>query len=159
MALTVGAGLVWSSSRTTWSRAVVDGGVRGTIERIETGAQHAPALAPLAFLALAGIAGLIATGGWARRVLSALLMLAGGTAGVLGVRGVVDGSGAHIGPWQAVLGGLLVMAAGVIAFGAARDLPRLGTRYENPRSARRPAEGETDLWKSLSEGRDPTTEE
>lgn len=157
--LLLGAGALWASSRLAWSEGSIDGGVRGTVRVRETGAQRVPALTPLAFLALAGIAGMVATGGWARRSLAVLLALAGSAAIVLGVSALIPLGSAEWGQWSAVAGGLLLLAAAALAFLAARDMPRLGARYENPRAAEAPPAAGEDIWKALSEGQDPTTRE
>ncbi|MGH3450045.1 MAG: Trp biosynthesis-associated membrane protein [Haloechinothrix sp.] len=157
VSLLLGAAAVWGSSRLTWTRTVSDAGVRGMVEVTETGAQRVPALLPLALLALAGIAGMVATGGWARRALSVLVALAGVAVCVAGVGGLIEGPEPRPGHGLALLGGLLVIAGGVVGIGAARTMPRLGARYENPQSSRPPTDVDDDLWKALSEGDDPTT--
>lgn len=87
-ALLLGALALWGASRLTWFAEFRDGGVRGTVLYRETGEQQATALVPLALLALAGVAGVIATGGWARRVLGVVLALAGVAAVWTGIDGV-----------------------------------------------------------------------
>lgn len=94
VALLLGALALWGASKLTWYAEFRDGGVRGTVLYRETGEQRATALVPLALLALAGVAGLIATGGWARRVLGVVLALAG----VAAVWAGVAGSGSPAGP-------------------------------------------------------------
>lgn len=155
--LLLGAGALWAASRLAWSQEAVDGGVRGTVQVRETGGQRAPALVPLAFLGLAGIAGMVATGGWVRRVLAVLLAVAGCAAAVLGISGLAGTGFGEVGPWAAVVGGLLLLTAAALAFRAAQDMPRLGARYENRRAADAAPGTDDDLWKALSEGQDPTT--
>lgn len=157
LALVSGAALVWLSSRATWSAEVVDGGVRGAVESTRSGAEHAPALVPLALLALAGVAGLIATGGWPRRVLCGVLALAGIALVAVAVGGLAELGIGTAGPWEALVGGLLILAGAVAGFASARALPRLGARYDNPRAPRRAEDDPAELWNTLSEGRDPTT--
>src|SRR4051794_40195117 len=76
-ALLLGAAALWGSSRLVWSATSHDAGVRGVVLDLQTGAEHSGALVPLAVLALAGVAGMVATGGWPRRVLGVVLALAG----------------------------------------------------------------------------------
>ncbi|RZS34299.1 tryptophan-associated transmembrane protein [Herbihabitans rhizosphaerae] len=131
--LLLGSVALWGSSRLDWERP--------------------GALVPLALLALAGIAGLIATAGLARRVLGAVLALAGLAAAWLAV--AADGGFAPRG--LAVAGGLLIVTGGVLVVRHAADLPRLGARYQAS-NAKPSTDGDpdADLWRALSEGRDPT---
>jgi len=66
------------------------------------------------------------------------------------------------GPVLGVLGGLLMLAAGLLAARWAAVLPRMGARYDAPsgRSASRPPPADPDraLWEALDDGRDPTRE-
>ncbi|MGH3519984.1 MAG: Trp biosynthesis-associated membrane protein [Haloechinothrix sp.] len=158
VSLLLGAAAVWVSSRMAWVLTVEDAGVRGLVEVAETGAQRAPALVPLALLALAGIAGMVATGGWARRALSALLAFAGVAVCVVTMTSLIGGE-LRPGHGLGLFGGLLVITGGAIGFRAARTMPRLGARYANPRPGKAATGSDNDLWNALSEGEDPTTRE
>ncbi len=163
-ALLLGALALWGASRLTWFAEFRDGGVRGTVLYRETGEQQATALVPLALLALAGVAGVIATGGWARRVLGVVLALAGVAAvwtGIDGVRfgGYADGlpvSQMLIGRGLAALGGILVAAGGLAAVKGAGAAARLGTKYAAPATRKKTRDPDAELWEALSEGEDPT---
>lgn len=164
VALLLGALALWGAAKLTWYAEFRDGGVRGTVLYRETGEQRATALVPLALLALAGVAGLIATGGWARRVLGAVLALAGvaaGWAGVAGVRftGWADGlpvTQMLLGRGLAVLGGILVAAGGLAAIKGAGRGARLGAKYAAPATRKKVRDPDAELWEALSEGEDPT---
>jgi hypothetical protein len=54
-------------------------------------------------------------------------------------------------------GGLLVLAAGVIAVVRGRRWAQMGSRYDAPGAARLSAEGSPALWDALDRGEDPTT--
>ncbi|MEV7548863.1 Trp biosynthesis-associated membrane protein [Amycolatopsis sp. NPDC089917] len=163
--LLLGAVALWGSSQLVWFAEFRDGGVRGTIVYTEIGSTRAIALIPLALLALAGTAGLIATGGWPRRVLGVVLAVAGAAAVWIGVAdgpftGFADGLpvaqmlGAR---GLAILGGILVAAGGLAAIKGAGRMPRLGAKYSAPGAKKRAAKDpETELWEALSEGEDPT---
>ncbi|KDN19809.1 Trp biosynthesis-associated membrane protein [Amycolatopsis rifamycinica] len=163
-ALLLGALALWGASRLTWFAEFRDGGVRGTILHRETGEQRATALVPLALLALAGVAGLVATGGWARRVLGVVLALAGLAAiwtGVAGVRfgGYADGlpvTEMLLGRGLAVVAGILVAAAGLAAVKGAGLATRLGARYAAPATRKKVRDPDAQLWEALSDGEDPT---
>ncbi|GAA4548662.1 Trp biosynthesis-associated membrane protein [Amycolatopsis samaneae] len=164
VALLLGAAALWGASRLVWFAEFRDGGVRGTILHTETGEQRAVSLVPLAILALAGVAGVVATGGWARRALGVLLVLAGAAgvwAAVDGVRfgGFADGlpvSQMLIGRGLAALGGILVAVGGLAAIKGAGSAVRLGARYSAPGAKRKARDPDTELWEALSEGEDPT---
>ncbi|WP_216208274.1 Trp biosynthesis-associated membrane protein [Amycolatopsis aidingensis] len=165
--LLLGAAALWGASRLTWFAEHRAAGVRGTVLHTETGAQAAGALVPLAVLALAGVAGMVATGGWPRRVLGGALVLAGLAACWVAVNGLrTDGypdgvPGAEIaeiyaGHGLAACGGLLVVVAGVLGLRGATRMPRMGAKYSAPAAKRSAVEHDYDLWDALSDGRDPT---
>jgi hypothetical protein len=164
VALLLAALALWGASRLTWFAEFRDGGVRGTVLHRETGEQRATALVPLALLALAGVAGVIATGGWARRVLGVVLALAGVAAVWSGVAGVRFGGYAGglpvtemlLGRGLAVLGGILVAAGGLAAVKGAGRAARLGARYAAPATRKKVRDPDAELWEALSEGEDPT---
>jgi uncharacterized membrane protein (TIGR02234 family) len=143
---------------------------------------------PLALLALAGIAGLVALRRVGRVLAGIVLVLcsaaalvsvlvfgathssatgAGGWVAAIAAEraGVgVDASGAVVGAWWVVelVGVLLVAAAGVLAVVASREWPSLGRRYE-----RQDAESgtggtqrsqERSAWEQLDAGVDPTVD-
>ena len=166
MALLLGAALLWGSSRLVWTAQSRDAGVRGIVLDTQTGAQVTGALLPLAVLALAGVAGLVATGGWARRVLALVLLVAGGAACWLAVDGARwhgYPSGAPVtqivtGRGLALLAGILVIIGGLVAVRHARVMPRLGTPYSAPSVKKSTRDADAELWEALSEGEDPTTD-
>ncbi|MGA6166783.1 Trp biosynthesis-associated membrane protein [Amycolatopsis magusensis] len=153
--LGLGALALWGASRLTWfERPRSD--LPGVPPQVVTGADHLPALVPLAVLVAAGVAGLVATSGWARRVVA--LVLAGtGLAACLVVL-LNLGGGPRLAGWGlAVLGGLLVLAGGGLGVREAGRLPRLGAKYSAPGGKRPARDADTELWDALSDGRDPTT--
>ncbi|RZQ60009.1 Trp biosynthesis-associated membrane protein [Amycolatopsis suaedae] len=165
--LLLGAGGLWGSSRLIWFAEFRDAGVRGMVLYSENGATRAVALVPLAILALAGVAGVVATGGWPRRILAFVLAAAGVAAcwvAVDGVRfgGYADGVPAAeilTGRGLAFLAGMFLAAGGLVAAKGAGRMPRLGARYTTPgakRAAREARDPDTQLWEALSDGTDPT---
>ncbi|WP_092532178.1 Trp biosynthesis-associated membrane protein [Amycolatopsis arida] len=163
-ALALGAAALWGASRLTWLAEPRAAGVRGTVLHTEDGAQAAVALVPLAVLALAGVAGMVATGGWPRRLLGAVLVLAGLAAAWIAVDGARTSgypAGAPVGEMLAahglaLVGGLLVAAGGALGLRWAGRMPRLGARYSAPGAKHRPADSDAHLWEALSDGEDPT---
>lgn len=125
-----------------------------------TGAEKVAALVPLALIYLAGIAGVLATSGWPRRVVGGLLALTGFAAGWLAVDGAFDQgqtSGAGLlARGLALIAGIVVVGAGVVLVRAGHRMPRLGANYQTPAAAKAEPTGEKELWRALSEGKDPT---
>jgi hypothetical protein len=97
---------------------------------------------PVALLSLASVAAVVALSGVVRRVLGALLV----------VVGVVAAFSWH---WLAIAGGVLVAGSGVllVAFGA--RMPKIGVGGQKTRVH----DQETDMWRALERGDDPTDDE
>lgn len=123
------------------------------------GADHqlGASLNGIALLALAGLVGMFAVGGWARRVLGAIVVVAGGFGCWLAT--------AAAGPWQlfsgrglALLGGALLLAAGLLIVRNATRLPTMGAKYQLADAERRSGDPHRDMWDDLSQGEDPTRE-
>jgi uncharacterized membrane protein (TIGR02234 family) len=169
VALLLGAGLLWASSRLAWSWSVAQTPLRGKVVSVQDGATDQPALVPLALLALAAIAGLLATGGWLRRIVGGLVVLAGAGTIAVALTKLSGIFGAHPNGYPqlqvvtahalAILAGLVVVLAGVLVVRAADRLPRLGANYETPGAAKRKRDPDAELWQALSEGDDPTVGE
>ena len=144
-----------------------------------TGAQVAPGLTALALLGLAGTAALAASRGRGRVAVGVLLALAGaavvattavafagGTASALreaaepGVEVPATALPGFALSWVSlvVLGGLLVLASGLVVAVRGPRWSALSARYEAPGGARaaRPARPEVAAWDALDRGEDPT---
>jgi uncharacterized membrane protein (TIGR02234 family) len=164
--LVLGAGALWLASRLTWSWSRELTPLRGTVVVTQDGAHVSVALVPLAVLAVAGIAAVLAIGGWARGLVGVLVGIAGLAAIWVGATGLPGVFGTHPSgyPQSQVVGGhaltvvagVLIVAAAVIVVRNAARMPRLGGNYQTPSAARRRRDPESELWQALSEGRDPT---
>jgi len=138
-----------------------------------SGRQAEPGVAALGWAALAGVLALVATKGWARRVLGALLMLIGLIVVLKAGDWVVTSKGqgltisvgstplarVHVArgwPLLAGIGGLAVVASGALAAARGHRWRGLGSSYEAP--VARPVETATDkgVWDALDRGDDPT---
>lgn len=156
----VAAGLVLVALRQTWVVEVVPRPAPFPDQRVHrTGTDLWAPAAALAWVALAGVGALLATRGGARRMVGAVLALAGAGL-VIGIAGAAAGSGAGAGwPALVVAGGALVAGVGVVAVLRQRRWPAMGARYER-RAARRPAAeaptGADQMWEALDRGDDPT---
>ncbi|WP_067498255.1 Trp biosynthesis-associated membrane protein [Actinoplanes sp. TFC3] len=171
LALTVllcaaGAGLaLWGITR-TWAVVVTVRSGLPELRHESSGSESAPLVLGLALVGLAGAGALLATKGLARRVLGALLLLAG--AGIV-ISTVAGRSGLDLGAtgaataWAVLCGagGLLVLAGGWLALRYGHEWPGMGARYERKVTAA-PAVTEAGpvdsraAWDALDRGDDPT---
>ncbi|MBB4910257.1 Trp biosynthesis-associated membrane protein [Actinophytocola algeriensis] len=120
-------------------------------------APDGPSFTAVALLALASLAGVFAVSGWMRRLLGAIIVVAGGwvcwqTISTGGPFDLLTGRG------LALLGGLLFLAAGALIVVNAAALPTMGARYERANAERRSGDPDKDMWDGLSEGEDPTAD-
>ena len=95
---------------------------------------------PIALLSLASVAAVVALSGTARRILGALLVVVGIAAAV---------SSGH---WPAIAGGVLVVASGALQVALGARMPKIGVGGQKAR----PHDPETDMWRALERGDDPT---
>lgn len=137
-----------------------------------------PATTGLALVALAAWGVVLVTRGLVRRLVAALAGLAGigvivtffGHAGIDALGRAIDsevvwGETEHTTtpwPYLALLGAVLTVAAAAAAVRLAPSWPEMGRRYDAPDAAepaQKPLEEQStiDVWKSLDEGRDPTS--
>jgi hypothetical protein len=136
--LLAAAALLWGASRLPW------------------GKDTPTAPVPLALLALAAIAGVLATSGWARPVVGVLVALAGVAAGWTAFDGgLAHGVGARV---LALVGALVLLGAGALLVRSGHRMPKLGGSYQTPAAARGNETPDKELWRALSEGKDPTVE-
>jgi len=167
--LVLGAAVLWLASRLTWAWSRQLTPLRGTVVVTQRGSEVAAALMPLAFLALAAVAAILAIGGWWRRLVGVLVGVAGLASIWVGANGLPGVFAAHpdgyplsqvvTGHALAVLAGVIVILAGALIVRNAAGMPRLGGTYQTPSAARRRRDPDTELWQALSEGRDPTASE
>ncbi|HEX5407101.1 MAG TPA: Trp biosynthesis-associated membrane protein [Pseudonocardiaceae bacterium] len=166
--LVLGAVLLWLASRLTWAWSRQLTPLRGTIVVTQRGSEVAPALIPLAFLALAAVAAILAIGGWGRRLVGVLVGIAGLAAVWVGIDGLPGVFATHpvgyplsqvvTGHALAIVAGLPIVLAGLLIVRNANGMPRLGGNYQTPSATRRRTNPDTELWEALSEGSDPTVD-
>jgi hypothetical protein len=94
---------------------------------------------PLALLSLASVAAAVALSGVARRILGVLLI-------VVGVAAAFNGH------WPAIAGGVLVVVSGVLQVALGARMPKIGVGGQKTREH----DPETDMWRALERGDDPT---
>jgi len=116
------------------------------------GADLAPALPALAFVALAGAGGLVAARRRGRPAVGVLLVAAGAgmalSAAVELRRGIL--------PATCALAGAAVVAVGVETLRRGRGWPALGTTYDRPRGQQPTPGDESDMWEAIDRRIDPT---
>ena len=173
LGLVLAGGAAFVLGRRTWVTTTLGDG-QGAGAVIETTGADVSALVPgLAVVIVAAGLGVLASGGWFRRVIG-VLVVASAVGGVVATRtdpdGVVDsavqesvafGQGVdvssvtHAGPWFAAAAFVLAALLGllVVRYGAA--WPTMSSRYESPTSRVVEPDG-SDLWKAMDAGLDPT---
>jgi uncharacterized membrane protein (TIGR02234 family) len=171
----VGAAIVTGFAGRTWA-TVASGTGLGTFGQHLTGRSLSGALAALGWAGLAGIAALLATRGWVRVAVGALLAAFGVIVAVvspLAVRRahVVAAAGdksnlarlggdvvVHVNGWWALslAGGLLLAAAGLLTVVRGRSWPGMSARYDRPGTTPPAGDDPASLWKALDRGDDPT---
>jgi uncharacterized membrane protein (TIGR02234 family) len=179
--LAASAGLLWAGSATVWYRVAPARAAPVDL----TGTQVAPWLGGMALLALAGVAGVVATGGVLRRLVGILLALAGAGVLAFGLRALLvdpyatdapastlpqppDGVSVDAlryqptevtaAPLLVVAGAVALLAVGVLVLVRERRLLRLGARYAAPGERRAERDPDRAAWQDLDEGRDPTVD-
>lgn len=166
----LGAVLVVVSSGRTWATGEVAtaGGSTASATLRVTGSDAAGGLVGLALLSAAGVAALVASRGRLRKIVAIVIVLTGVSivlnAVFSGLTGVLDEAArksagvtsAHatavettIAPWICVLGGLLIVAGGVLAVLHGGTWSAMGSRYDR-------APATLDPWSALDQGIDPT---
>jgi uncharacterized membrane protein (TIGR02234 family) len=182
LALALAALGLWVSTRLVWLRMTYQSPLRGAVTTQATGADVRPELAAVALLAVAAVAALVATGGWPRRVLGVVLLVAGAWAAWAAWQSVSMFGGSSVGwfayapptpapsadavpagpptltaaPLLALGAALVLVAAGVVVVCWAGAMPRLGGRYSAPGAAARTRDRDTEWWEAMDAGEDPT---
>ncbi len=176
---------LFAASRPWADGQAVQGTLRAPLE--VSGGSLVPVVPALGLAALAGVLAVLATRGWARTVVGAVVALCGlvvaGSAltqrdpdsdelarragDALGTATATADGGGTAWPWLALVGGLLIAAAGLATAARGRAWPAMSSRYERPvadeeSSARTPpranrtADTALDQWRAIDRGHDPT---
>ncbi|WP_024877216.1 Trp biosynthesis-associated membrane protein [Saccharomonospora piscinae] len=177
--LVLAAAGLWAASSLTWLDLPPGSGYEGELRESLTGGDLVPWPGPLALLALAAVAAALALRGVARRLLGVVLAAAAVWVTVLVLGGsayeayeaapavrapgydTLPGSPSRTwwGPAAALASAALLASAGVLLAWRGHRMPRMGAKYSAPGDERRRAaapDPDADLWKALSEGKDPT---
>ncbi|WP_329563314.1 TIGR02234 family membrane protein [Kitasatospora sp. NBC_01266] len=177
--LTVGGAtlVLWAVGR-TWSEGQIKG-----LPVTAPGSEVSGLPQAMALVGLASAVAIFAVRGVGRYLVGALVTLAGLGAAIAAALGTSDSAALdseaakklgllgttaeHVShtawPWVALVGGLLLAAAGVLTVLRGRAWPSMGSRYDAPeaKSAAKAkpagvANSPAELWKALDRGEDPT---
>lgn len=113
--------------------------------------RHLPGAAPMAAVLLAGVPAVLATRGWGRRVVGALLVAAAVALGWISIDSASRPVGLGIGLVSSTLG---IIGGGLVL--ARVRSPRLGARYDAPGVRSSAGSPDQRMWSQLSSGGDPT---
>ena len=175
----IGGGMVAVAAAKPWATTTV--GARGlpTLPVSVDGADVVPVVAALGLVLLAGAVALAATKNQGRRLAGLVLVSAAVMVGWLtltagpaitdalheqSVGAVGQATSLHpdgtLWRWLTLAGAGLSLVAGVAALAKGPEWPTMGSRYDRPTSARpvndAEASTETDVWRVLDKGEDPT---
>ncbi|WP_395726715.1 Trp biosynthesis-associated membrane protein [Nakamurella sp.] len=146
------AGCAGAAAMTWWTAEYVDP-LTGPLTLTASGAACLPELVPVALIGLAGFGATLATQGWLRRAVGAILLLGGllvavrAGAAMTQAPAVLTGSLVRpadpagpallhpAGPLLALAGGVLVALAGALIAAGLGGRRRLGARYDAPTAA------------------------
>lgn len=171
LVLAIAAAMLWSASAVTWVGQRYRTPFSGDVTFSATGATLRPELVPVALVAIAAIAAVLATGRWLRRVLGVLLCLAGALLVWRGIGSPVVGSYPGLPPGSTPIGGpstsplgpvlmvaaaLALVTAGFLVARYAHRMPEMGGKYAAPGAKRTVRDPDKRLWDALDEGEDPT---
>jgi uncharacterized membrane protein (TIGR02234 family) len=136
VACLAGAGLALYAVTRTWSLHVTPRTGMSDLRTVRAGADVEPWVIGLALVALAGTGALLATRGWARRTLGALLTLVGlgvAAGAIIGRAGLDTGQagpGGTFWPAACALGGAIIAVGGLTAARRGHLWPGMSARYE-----------------------------
>lgn len=168
---------LWAASALSWVGQQYETPFTGVKHSGASGAKLRPELVPLALATLAAIAAVLATGGWLRRLMGVLVLLAGALLGWRAIAwygtndfgfvtegGVPPGSKPigefttnPVGPALVSIAALILIAAGLIVVARAHKMPAMGAKYSAPGTAKRESQDpDKRLWDALDSGEDPT---
>jgi len=169
--LAIGGGTL-AAVRATWARATASAPGLPEVDLAVSGADVVPGAVGLAVLAMAAGAGVLAAGPRLRRVIGAVVVLAGVVGVVMSVatdsamrtaqaRAIDEAAVSGIAvDWSStaaqalsVAGFVLVALTGVLVAWLGPRWATMGRKYETP-AAREPES--SDLWKAMDDGVDPT---
>lgn len=175
----VAALALWGAGALTWVSQQYETPFTGPTTAAAGGTALRPEMVPLMLVALAAVAAVLATGGWFRRVIGVVIVLAAGLlvwrlggwlAGTADIsafpKDVPPGSKpagppspSKLGPALGLAGAVVFVVAGAMVVLRAHRMPGMGAKYSAP-SARKQEAKDPDrrLWEALDEGEDPTTD-
>jgi uncharacterized membrane protein (TIGR02234 family) len=164
-----GAGLATVAATQPWAEATTRSPAVRTVTA--SGADVAPAVLPLALVALACWGTVLVLRRRGRRVVSVLGLVAAALAGAVAATAVGRAADAAVDllgdapdadasvtawPWVAFAGSVVACLAFAVALASAGRWPEMSARYDAPGDGPPADSTDRELWKALDEGRDPT---
>ena len=112
----------------------------------------------LGWVALGGVAAVLASTGWMRRLVGALLLLFGLAAFLLVLTEGEDAAlhAGNLWSWLAVIGTALVVVGAALTVSFGHRWQAMSRRYD--RSATATSSTPLDMWQAIDRGQDPTTD-
>lgn len=178
-----GAALLLAGAGVTWASAEhADPVTSGVVQRSASGSDLAPGVRAVGVAAAVAVVALLATRGWGRRAVGALQVLLG-AGGVLAAAPFLGDRLQHealgrllgctrlcvlsqeqlrslavhrYGVWLALLGALLVVAAGALTAVRGGGWAGLGSSYDAPGAGAPEPVTDKGVWDALDRGDDPT---
>jgi peptidoglycan/LPS O-acetylase OafA/YrhL len=133
--------------------------VHGAVSTTSYSGNHvAQAVRPLALVALAGAAALLATKRWGRIAVGILIVAAGVGTAVAAVVGKDPPGSVHLPAWRIVtiVAAVPVVLAGGAAAARGYRWSVMSARYDAPGARQRVQDPDVELWDALDRGDDPT---
>jgi uncharacterized membrane protein (TIGR02234 family) len=172
-----GAAIIAGVAGRTWATVAEHAGAGlATMSQQLSGRSLSAVVAALGWAGLAGILALLATRGWARVAIGALLTAFGVIVAIVSpsavrhahvISAAADKSNlarvggevtVHVHAWWtlSLVGGILLAAAGLLTVLRSRDWPGMSARYERPGATAPRGDDPASMWKALDRGDDPT---
>ncbi|OIV35605.1 hypothetical protein BIV57_20730 [Mangrovactinospora gilvigrisea] len=166
----IGGGQPWAHARATNQFGVI-------VHVAASGKEVNAAATALALVGLAAVVAVLATRRIGRLVVGAIMALSGAGIAVVAAMGASDTSALRDAaskagynptlsavthsawPWLTLLGGVLLLAGGVLTVARGRTWPGMSRKYDAPTGAAKrvtAASTPADIWKALDRGEDPT---
>lgn len=170
--LLVGAVALLLAASQPWVNAETAGSGLPTVDLTITGGQALPLLTGAGLLLLAGIAGVVATGGIVRVIVGVVVLVTsaialesavsfgrrGSAAAEEAARAILQASGTGTNWWWlAAIGAVAGVLAGTLTVALGKAWPTLGSRYQrrDARTASKPSTP-SQMWDAMDRGEDPT---
>ncbi|MGW1677462.1 Trp biosynthesis-associated membrane protein [Saccharopolyspora sp. NPDC002376] len=173
------AGALWGASALNWAEQLFRSPFGTEVPVRLAGADLRPELVPMALASLTAVAAVLATGGWLRRLVGVLVVVAGAALAWRSVQAFTSGLSVQsapeappgsspvgaittqpYGPLLVLLAAVLLLLAGLLVVLRAGRMPAMGAKYSAPSAAKQKShDPDRQMWQDLDAGRDPTDDQ